>query len=561
MDNPVMSKNLVDAINLCIDTKLAQYNFITFAKILKINGNYTIDVKPLAQSKTVNILKNTSEYKEYPEIKGIPYLCLTEPIIGDNCVLLHFDKNVEMGNNVVVENNVQYVKGSNKPHALNNCVAICGFKNIYEDINPNAADTERLKQQCNEIIRSANNEAIEATFTITEANTIVEPKYLEGLTTIDWGDGSDVELINDTDGTKTYKHTYKTVGTYEAIFKNVSKIHDRTTMIDNVYVHLSGFYGISCLTNIKIPNTITHIGGWVFAYTGLTEIVFPRGITTIYNNTCEHCPNLKTVVISDTITFIGNSAFTNTGLENVNIPDNVVNIGAYAFLATRSEYANLKTVKIGNGVLVLQHGSFAGQSNLSVVEINAQTPPTLEMPSAEENIPATINNILVPSNCVSAYRNATNWSTFGGKITSKELLAHPVGSIYISTNNISPAYLFGGNWSELPANKVLQIVSVSTGTSKQTINAGLPNIKGTFMPGQGDGGGAAAFSNNTGFSRSGALDIGSVAQRRVLDETGNNYSGGELTFDANKYNSIYNDSVSTVQPPAYTVYGWERVEL
>jgi len=121
---------------------------------------------------------------------------------------------------------------------------------------------------------------------------------------------------------------------------------------------------------------------------------------------------------------------------------------------------------------------------------------------------------------------------------------YPVGSIYISIANNSPASFLGGTWELVSSGKVLQGAD-STHAAGTTINAGLPNISGniwwnnTWKGGGSDG----AFSRTTtkmgGYSGNGT------------DE----YS--KYTLDASKSSSIYGNS-TTVQPPAYCVYMWKR---
>lgn len=75
------------------------------------------------------------------------------------------------------------------------------------------------------------------------------------------------------------------------------------------------------------------------------------------------------------------------------------------------------------------------------------------------------------------------------------------------------------------------------------VEAGLPNIKGTFSADQWVYYGlrySGAFKF-TGWI--GAGDAGTGGNDHAL-----------FTFDASSYNNIYNDEVNTVQPASYTVY-------
>lgn len=121
---------------------------------------------------------------------------------------------------------------------------------------------------------------------------------------------------------------------------------------------------------------------------------------------------------------------------------------------------------------------------------------------------------------------------------------YPVGSIYLSVNSTSPASLFGGSWTQIGEGYALWTAISGAGN---TISAGLPNIKGD-----------TEFHANKG-TRTGALtmDGGGYA---VAWQNNTWWSGSGVSLNASRYNSIYSDNVSTVQPPAYKVYAWRRTE-
>lgn len=476
MTNPVLSKNLVDAINFCIDTKISQYNFITFAKITKINDNYTIDAKPLAKSKSTDLLKNTSEYREYPEIHGIPYLYVAQPIVGDNCILLHFDKNVESGDNVVIENGIKYVRGSSESHALNNCIAICGFKNIYENLDKTAEDDEFNYAQKVSIVSdfsAISDEYVKATFIINNPNTSITVKNLKGLTTVEWGDGTR-EFINDIEGNQSYSHTYTTAGTYNAKF-----------------------------------NSVVEVGSEAFYTLPIVAILFSNNISRIEDNACGDCTNLK-------------------------------------------------TVKIGNNIKYIENTAFSGCSNLVYVEISSILPPTLN--NLSQTTFGAARYIVVPVESLMDYYTAfSGVSIYESKLTTELLINHPVHSLYLSVDNTIPDDLFGGVWTTVPDDLVLQTVALATAAG-QTIAAGLPNIKGSFdyhvYKSSTDG--AFYTVNNETQRRSGTSNDTSSQWSKTYF----NASMGEVHLDSSN-NEIYQNDVygksDTVQPPAYTIHAWKRI--
>ena len=130
-------------------------------------------------------------------------------------------------------------------------------------------------------------------------------------------------------------------------------------------------------------------------------------------------------------------------------------------------------------------------------------------------------------------------------IASSGLSAYPVGSIFQTVSTTSPAELFGGTWQEIAFNRVL--MGAGTGyTAGSTVEAGLPNITGSFV----------ADVKKGEHKVSGAFTAGSE-----IATTGeyNNFSDVyKFSLDASKSNAIYGRS-ATVQPAAYYVHIWKRV--
>ena len=135
-------------------------------------------------------------------------------------------------------------------------------------------------------------------------------------------------------------------------------------------------------------------------------------------------------------------------------------------------------------------------------------------------------------------------------IGSGALTSYPVGSIYMSTNSTSPASLFGGTWTSIASERVLMGVSSSHGAGS-TIDAGLPNIVGTFSD---LAGGSLSFGG--AFSQGTPASITMNYQQSSDSAWSWNYVRNG-TFNASRSSSIYGKS-STVQPSAYYVYIWRR---
>lgn len=125
-------------------------------------------------------------------------------------------------------------------------------------------------------------------------------------------------------------------------------------------------------------------------------------------------------------------------------------------------------------------------------------------------------------------------------------IAYPVGSLYIGTQNVCPmsAIIKDSIWELVTATGALWLGDGTNGGT--TIEAGLPNITGTF-----GSNGTWATSDNKLFTRASA-----GSESHGWD--GSSSTKIQFTMDASKYNSIYGNS-DTVQPPAYVVNVWRRI--
>ena len=117
------------------------------------------------------------------------------------------------------------------------------------------------------------------------------------------------------------------------------------------------------LTDIVIPDSVTSIGNWAFwNCRSLTDIDIPDSVTSIGDNAFQFCSSLSTIAISDSVTSIGNNAFCDCrSLTGIDIPDSVTNIGDAAFSGCKS----LRTIVIPDSVTSIGNNAFCDCSSLS----------------------------------------------------------------------------------------------------------------------------------------------------------------------------------------------------
>ena len=133
---------------------------------------------------------------------------------------------------------------------------------------------------------------------------------------------------------------------------------------------------------------------------------------------------------------------------------------------------------------------------------------------------------------------------------------YPVGSIFQTVSSTSPAALFGGTWQEIAQNRVLMGASYAHAAGT-TVEAGLPNITGSFTTKSTDVGGSPFSGDANVLSAKGSL---AFSEKSAIygGYTGHSGSQYDIQFDASRSNPIYGRSY-TVQPAAYYVHIWKRV--
>ena len=131
-------------------------------------------------------------------------------------------------------------------------------------------------------------------------------------------------------------------------------------------------------------------------------------------------------------------------------------------------------------------------------------------------------------------------------------IIYPVGSVYLSTGSTCPLSSLFGTWTLVSSGKALWTGTGSNGNT--TIAAKLPNIKG-ILDGTYHGGALDSSPEGSGCLYSPVDTSGTF--RYGTSNSSATYGSG-FGFDASKSSSIYSDSATTVQPPAYVVNVWRR---
>ena len=124
-------------------------------------------------------------------------------------------------------------------------------------------------------------------------------------------------------------------------------------------------FAYSRITSVTIPDGVTTLGSGAFHSSGdLTSFTIGKGIT--YLTGFNSCQNLTTITIPENVTAIGDSAFGGCiGLTSLTIPDHVKSIGKEAF-----DYCTgLTSLALGKGLESIGEGAFRYCSELTSLVI------------------------------------------------------------------------------------------------------------------------------------------------------------------------------------------------
>jgi hypothetical protein len=135
-----------------------------------------------------------------------------------------------------------------------------------------------------------------------------------------------------------------------------------------VAIQQGAFIGLTNLTYIAIPNSVTSIGAMAFGYcNSLISITLPENLTIIEEGTFAGCTNLTSVIIPESVTTIGPTVFWDcSSLTHIDIPNNVTSIGPYAFIDVP-----LTSVNIPSSVTNIGECAFKGLATLTAINVNA----------------------------------------------------------------------------------------------------------------------------------------------------------------------------------------------
>lgn len=165
------------------------------------------------------------------------------------------------------------------------------------------------------------------------------------------------------------------------------------------------FYGCTSLKSIELPETEIVRYQHFYECTSLERCIIGSGCPTIEKQAFINCGALKRISIPDTVTSIGDGAFYGTGLSNFVYPDGV------SYIKGLSTMPNLTYVEIGE--YVTNVAEIRACPSMETLIIRTDTPPATEYSTLRDS---RIPNIYVPDTSVDAYKISIDWNKWATKI-------------------------------------------------------------------------------------------------------------------------------------------------
>ena len=247
------------------------------------------------------------------------------------------------------------------------------------------------------------------------------------------------------------------------------------------------------LHRIPMPQSLTSIGDMAFmGCNGISDITLPLNVKTIGSGMVEDCKNISYINVEN-----GNSNFAsqdgvlytysfdellifpaNHNSMNCVVNDGTQRIASDAFVNAK----NLCTVILPSSLLSIGRDAFIGCVNLSIITVDALTPPICENDCFEKVSKARCE-LRVPKGCYSYYWVAPIWSEFNkivevtGIILSADNMSLLVGQTEKLTATVQPDNTTDKTITWKSDNEA--VATVSSDGTVTAVSVGIANITAT----------------------------------------------------------------------------------
>ena len=224
------------------------------------------------------------------------------------------------------------------------------------------------------------------------------------------------------------------IGIENSVFQNCRNLGPSLDVSNVTYIRYYAFYGCTSLQTLNLSTKCTFLGDNCFSgCTALTSVGDLSCVTSAEGTTFANCTSIQSLNFSNklitltgscfsgctaltsvgdlsSVTTVGPACFRNTKLTNLNLPS-ITSIAREAC----SGMSLLSNVSFGSGLTKIGSQLLANCPVLRYAIFNSTSVPTMDggMLNSTPNC-----KIYVPDSSVSAYKAATNWSSYASRIFS-----------------------------------------------------------------------------------------------------------------------------------------------
>lgn len=127
----------------------------------------------------------------------------------------------------------------------------------------------------------------------------------------------------------------------------------------------NAFKGLTGLSKIIIPNTITYIESYAFKNSSVTEIEILGNVSELYHEVFCDCKNLEKIILPNSLRRIHTAFAGCTALKSIEIPNNVYYLSSRSF----KDCVSLESVKLPDALKELGNSTFEGCTSLKSITI------------------------------------------------------------------------------------------------------------------------------------------------------------------------------------------------
>jgi len=262
-------------------------------------------------------------------------------------------------------------------------------------------------------------------------------------------------------------------------------------------IESGAFYNCDKLTQLAISDSITKIDGSTFigcwslskysvsntnpTYCSRDGVLFNKDTTLLVAYPVKKSSQYT---IPPSVTAIGDYAFALSGLSYITLPVGITSIGDYAFESSTS----MTLVTLGENIKSIGMGAFFYCNKLAKVKCKMTTAPTISS-NVFEYVNQNTCKLYVPNGCLSAYSSKNVWKNFTSIIEDAPADVQPIdinlksvysvnGNVVISINEAASVTIYSlsgqkvydnanlGKYTEIPLNKGLYVVRMNGKSTK-----------------------------------------------------------------------------------------------